>query len=140
MANDSNDKSFDELFELAFGRKELERQKELLQKRMLKPDYADGLLNVSECVMCGSTEVPNKQLSIPVNVNRVVSVNIFGAKCSNPNCLEEYYNSEDTEVIRKFKELIKRQALIGRIKPLHSQSEEYQISSAKAARDDDTDN
>lgn len=35
-------RSFEELFEMAFGKKELERQKELLQKRMLKPDYAEG--------------------------------------------------------------------------------------------------
>ncbi|WP_110929756.1 hypothetical protein [Paenibacillus bouchesdurhonensis] len=95
------------------------------------------MFTIEQCVMCGLTDVLNQTLSIPVNINGIVSVNVLGAKCANPNCGEEYYNSEDTEVIRQFEEIIKRQALLSRIKPMYLQSKEYQISSAKAARDDD---
>lgn len=66
------------------------------------------MFTIEQCVMCGCTEVPNQTLTIPVNMQGIVSLNVLGAKCSNPNCLEEYYNSEDTEVIRQLKELIKR--------------------------------
>lgn len=66
------------------------------------------MFTIEQCVMCGCREVPNNQtLTIPVNIKGIVSVNVLGAKCSNSNCLQEYYDSEDTEVIRQLKDLIK---------------------------------
>ncbi|WP_152394756.1 hypothetical protein [Paenibacillus guangzhouensis] len=130
-------KSLEELWELLLGKEDLEERKAKYEARKLKPDYREDAMNILECPMCGCDDVPNELLTIPVNMKGIVSVNVLGAKCSNPECLEEYYNSEDTEVIRQLKELIKQQALIGRIKPMHLQSEEYQKSSAEATRDDD---
>ncbi|MGM0714182.1 hypothetical protein [Brevibacillus parabrevis] len=95
------------------------------------------MFTIEQCVMCGCKDVRNQTLTIPVNMQGIVSVNVLGAKCSNPDCLEEYYDNVDAGVIRELKELIKRQALIGRINPLHLQSEDYRISSAEAARDND---
>ncbi|RNB50737.1 hypothetical protein EDM57_22710 [Brevibacillus gelatini] len=60
---------------------------------------------IEQCVMCGCKDVPNQTLTIPVNMQGIVSVNVLGAKCSNPDCLEEYYDSETTELVRKIKKL-----------------------------------
>lgn len=57
-------KSLEELIESAFGKDELERQKTLYQKRMLKPDYSESDLNILECVFCGSDDVPNVTFDI----------------------------------------------------------------------------
>lgn len=101
-------KSLEELIESAFGKNELERQKTLYQKRMLKPDYSESDLNILECVFCDSDDVPNVTLDIELqlNINQIISINfkIRAAKCSK--CGEEYYDSETTELIRKVKRLI----------------------------------
>lgn len=101
-------KTEEELFELAFGREELERQKALRQKRMLKADYGVSELNVLECVMCGSDDVPNVDLDIDLKSRneRLISIKIRGGKCSL--CGEEYYNSTDTDVVRKIEVLLEK--------------------------------
>lgn len=100
-------KNLEELFESAFGKDELERQKVLHQKRMLKPDYKESNLNILECVFCGSDDVPNVAVEIELepNIKSVISVkvNIRAAKCSK--CGEEYYDSETTELVRKIERL-----------------------------------
>ncbi|MED1725783.1 hypothetical protein [Brevibacillus parabrevis] len=70
------------------------------------------MFTIEQCVMCGCKDVPNQMLSIPVNMQGIVSVNVLGAKCSNPDCLEEYYDSETTELIRKIKKLIHDDSLL----------------------------
>lgn len=95
------------------------------------------VFTIEQCVMCGSHDVPNKTLEIPVNINGIVSVSINGAKCSNPNCLEEYYNSNDTETIRAIEYLLNMRLNHRQIKKLHLQSDEYRAQSARAARNED---
>ncbi|MBE1446092.1 YgiT-type zinc finger protein [Paenibacillus sp. OAS669] len=103
------EKSLEEMFELALGKDELERQKTLHQKRMLKPDYSKSDLNISECVFCGSEDVPNVQINIEMhpNNNNIISFNVKvrAAKCLK--CGEEYYDSETTELLRKIEQLLK---------------------------------
>jgi uncharacterized OB-fold protein len=57
-------------------------------------------LNITQCVMCGSLDVPNVELDLALESNnkRIKSVKILGAKCSQ--CAEEYYRLEDLEAIR----------------------------------------
>lgn len=99
-------KSFEELFVMAFGKKELERQKELLQKRMLKQDYAEGEINLIECPMCGCDDVPNVDIDkiLESNNKLVKSIKIRGGRCSK--CLEEFYNMDDMKTIRKIEKLL----------------------------------
>ncbi|CAG7648163.1 hypothetical protein ACFQI7_12990 [Paenibacillus allorhizosphaerae] len=99
-------KSYEELFEIAFGKKELERQKMLHEKRMLKPDYAKGELNISECVMCGCVEVPNVDIDIELKSKnkRFKSIKTRGGKCGN--CSEEYYDMKDMDAIEKIEKLL----------------------------------
>ncbi|MFD2334375.1 hypothetical protein ACFSR7_34460 [Cohnella sp. GCM10020058] len=131
------DKNIDELFELAFGKEEYERQKALYERRMEQPDFHEDGINMFECPMCGCNDVPNKTVTVPVNMHGIISVNIQGAKCSNPECLEEFYNSKHLEAIREFEILIKRQMINDRIKPMHLQSEEYKKTSQRAAQDEE---
>gem|GEM_PF-5455236 len=61
---------------------------------------------IEECVMCGSSDVPNKIIELPVEVGGIVSVTIKGAQCTQ--CGEKYYDSDDTNAIRQMKEQYKR--------------------------------
>ncbi|WP_419872766.1 hypothetical protein [Candidatus Pristimantibacillus sp. PTI5] len=96
---------------------------------------SEEVFTIKQCVMCGSHDVPNKTLEIPVNLKGIVSVRILGAQCSNPSCNEEYYDSDDLQAIRDMKKLLKQREHERRIKPLHQQSKEYRESSARAAQD-----
>lgn len=93
-----------ELMEAALGKKEYNRQNELYQVRMLKPDYKEGLLNLNECVFCNCTDVPNKLLELDVGVKGILSVNVQGAECAQ--CFEQYYFGSDLKIIENFKQLI----------------------------------
>lgn len=99
-------RSFEELFVMAFGKKELERHKELLQKRMLKPDYSEGEINLIECPLCYCSEIPNIDTNVNLETNnkRIKSLKIRGARCSN--CSEEFYNRDDMDAIRKIEKLL----------------------------------
>jgi len=98
---------------------------------------SEEVFTIEQCVMCGCRDVPNKTLDIPVNIKGIVSVNVSGAQCSNPNCLESYYDSDDIEIIRDMKKLLKQREHHRQIKPLHLQSKEYRETSARAMRDED---
>ncbi|CAM3060874.1 DnaA N-terminal domain-containing protein [Paenibacillus sediminis] len=102
------EKCFEELFEMAFGKKELERQRELLQKRLLKPDYAEGEINLIECPICGCEDVENVEIEreLESNNRRIKSLKIRGGRCSNSNCSEEFYNMDDMDAIRKIEKLL----------------------------------
>ncbi|MBB3154489.1 hypothetical protein FHS16_004571 [Paenibacillus endophyticus] len=99
-------KSTDELYELAFGKEELARQKELKRNRLIQPDYDESLLNIVECVLCACDDVPNVSLSIPLKSKnvRIVSVTIKGARCSK--CGESYYSMQDIDAIHKIEQLL----------------------------------
>ncbi|GIO85074.1 hypothetical protein J25TS5_20060 [Paenibacillus faecis] len=95
-----------ELMESAIGKKEFERQKELHQSRVLKPDYNESMLNLIECVICNGSDVPNKLLELDVAVEGILSVNVQGAECAQ--CGEQYYFSNDLKIVEVFKQIIKR--------------------------------
>lgn len=102
----SKELSFEELFKLAFGKKELERQKGLLLMRIKKSDYASGEINLIECPICDCEDVPNVDLErkLDLNNSRLKSITIRGGRCSN--CSEEFYKQEDIDAIAKIKELL----------------------------------
>jgi len=103
-------KSLEELWELLLGKEELEKKKAKYEARKLMPDFREDAPNILECVMCGCDDVPNQTLVVSVNINGIVSVNVLGAKCSNPDCREEYYAAVSIELVRDIKGIIKRKS------------------------------
>ena len=99
-------KSSEEIWELLYGKEDLEEQKELYQKRKLKADYGESEANLVECPICGCNDVPNVDLDVNLKsrCKRILSIKIRGVKCSQ--CGEEYYDSIDIEIIRKITKLL----------------------------------
>ncbi|SCW57383.1 YgiT-type zinc finger domain-containing protein [Paenibacillus tianmuensis] len=99
-------KSLEELWELLLGKDGLEVQKAKYEARKLKPDYREGELNLYECPMCGSDDVPNVDIDFDLNMNndRIKSIKMRGGKCSR--CGETFYDSKVTDLIRKIKKLL----------------------------------
>lgn len=96
---------------------------------------SEELFTIEECVLCGCTDVPNKNLELPIGVGGLVSVTVQGAQCIQ--CGESYYDSEDIEGIRELKKLSKQREYERQIKVIRLQSKEYRESSARASRDED---
>ncbi|HWO95346.1 MAG TPA: hypothetical protein VNM45_03190 [Bacillus sp. (in: firmicutes)] len=83
-------KSIGELWELLLGKEGLER-KAKYEARKLKPDYGEDELNIYECPMCGSDDVPNVDLDVDLKSknDRIKSIKVRGSKCSG--CGERHF-------------------------------------------------
>lgn len=138
---DNEGKNLDELFKSAFGEQELERQKELHRQRTLKPDFKEGQLNIIECVMCGCEDVTNVELDIPLKSNkkRLLSIRVNGAQCTNPDCLEQYYDSYTLDAIKDIEYWLNMREHHDRIIPFHLMSDEAREGTARVIREEDED-
>ncbi|KTD83581.1 hypothetical protein [Paenibacillus etheri] len=94
-------KTLDELWIMAYGEKDLEERKALNLKRKLKPDYGEGEINLTDCLMCGCNEVPNTDMSIELKLGGALFIDstFRGAKCTQ--CNEMYFNTPTSDSILK---------------------------------------
>ncbi|MDR0269851.1 hypothetical protein [Paenibacillus sp.] len=99
-------KTLDELWIMAYGEKDLEERKAKYEARKLKPDYGEDELNICECPMCGSDDVPNVDIDVDLKSknNRIKSIKVRGGKCFG--CGETFYDSEVTDLLLKISKLI----------------------------------
>ncbi|WFB58697.1 YgiT-type zinc finger protein [Paenibacillus sp. BR1-192] len=99
-------KSIEELWELLLGKEGLEERKAKYDARKLKPDYGEDELNLYECPMCGSDDVPNVNIDVDLKSknDRIKSIKVRGGKCSG--CGETFYDSKVTDLILKISKLI----------------------------------
>ncbi|MBW7453315.1 hypothetical protein ACFOLF_06235 [Paenibacillus sepulcri] len=134
-------KSLEDLWKIYLGEEELEKEKAKYEARKLKSDYQEEAINLVTCSLCGSDDVPNVLLDIPLKSNnkRLLSVKVYGAQCSNPDCLEQYYDSYALDAIKDIEYWLNMREHHDRIVPFHLLSKEARESIARAMRDDDDD-
>ncbi|KKC46953.1 hypothetical protein VE23_07075 [Paenibacillus sp. D9] len=134
-------KSLEELWELLLGKDELIQEKAKYEARKLKPDYQEGAPNLLECVMCGCDEVKNVELDVPLKSNKVLlSVRVkYGAQCSNPNCLEKYYDSNALDAIKNIEYWLKMRKHHPRILPFHLLGKEAREETVRVMRGEEND-
>jgi hypothetical protein len=99
-------KSLDEIWEQAYGKGDLEERKAMKEARKLRADYGESELNIVQCVMCGSLDVPNVDLDLELKSknNRLKSVKVRGGQCVQ--CGEGYSRGQDIRAKEMIEKLL----------------------------------